>query len=463
MSAPHARAGTRVTAVPDHTRWGAVVALGLAMFVVTSDMTIAAVALPGVGVDLGVGPGATAWVLLAYTLPMAALGIPAGRWGDTVDPRPVFLAALAAIAASTVLTAVAPTMGVLIAARLLQGAAGALVIAVYMPIVTASVRPQQRGRAISLVIMVMTIGVMAGAPIGGLVADAAGWRAVFLVKLPVLLVAAAAGWFLLDRHRRHGVPLPARGMWVEALLLGGAVAGLLLAVDRAGGPWWAPALAGLAAAGLGAAWFRHPAASAVRDLVRRPTFGATLLALFGVSLTAGVVSFLVPFFVSEVLWASASTSGTALLFFVGAVAVGSPAGGWLADRFGPLRAAAAGGALSLVAMGALLTLGPGAGIADLAWRMALFGLAGGLFNPPINAATLAAAPSGAEGATGGIAMTVRTVAAAVGPALAALTWTLAGGGTGGFRTGLVVLLVGVAVGTAAVAVPALRRTAVPAG
>lgn len=295
MSAPGA-GGARSTPAAERTRWGRVLALGLAMLVVTSDMTIAAVALPGIGADLDVGPGATAWVLLAYTLPMAGLGIPAGRWGDTADPRPVFLAALGAIAVSTVLTALAPTMAVLIAARLLQGAAGALVIAVYMPIVTASVPPSRRGRAISLVIMVMTVGVMAGAPAGGLVADLAGWRAVFLVKLPVLLAAALAGWVLLDRTRVHGVPVPQRGLLAEALLLGGAVAALLLAVDRAGSAWWA------------------------------------------------------------------------------------------------------------------------------------------------------AVP-----------------AAAVGPAVAALCWTLAGGGAGGFRTGVAVLLVAVAAGTAAVALPALRRTPAPSG
>lgn len=79
------------------------------------------------------------------------------------------------------------------------------------------------------------------------------------------------------------------------------------------------------------------------------------------SLTAGVVAFLVPYFVAEVLLASATTSGTALLFFVGAVAVGSPVGGWLADRSGPLRAAAVGGVVTVLALALLLTLGPDAG------------------------------------------------------------------------------------------------------
>lgn len=453
-------AGTRVTAVPERTRWAPVAALGLAMLAVTSEMTVAAVALPALGADLGVGPGATAWVLLAYTLPMAALGIPARRWGDRADSRPVFLAALAGITVGTALTVLAPNLAVLLAARLVQGVAGALVIAVYMPIVTASVRPDQRGRAISLIIMIMTVGTMAGAPAGGLIADQAGWRAVFLVKAPVVLVAAVCGWFAL-RGRRLGVPSPDRGLWSEALLLGGAIAAALLVFEYADGPWWAPVAAGAAAIGLGAGWLRLPAADAVRALVRRPAFGSTLIALFTVSLTSGLVAFGVPFLVADVLGASAGTSGTVLLFFVGAVAVGSPFGGWLADLFGPLRVAVAAGGLTVLALVAVLTVGADVTAAGLAWRMAVFGLAGGLFNPAINAATLAASPPGAEGATGGIAMTVRTVAAAVGPATAALCWTLAGGGIDGFRLGVLVLLVAVVAGVAAVLRPTLRTAPAP--
>ncbi|ANY10425.1 hypothetical protein AFB00_26345 [Pseudonocardia sp. HH130630-07] len=426
------------------------------MLAVTSEITVASVALPGIGADLGVGPGATAWVLLAYTVPMAALGIPAGRWGDRADPRPVFLLAQFGILAATAATVLAPTLPVLVAVRVLQGVAAALVVAVYMLIVTASVPPDRRGRAIGLIITVMTVGTMAGAPVGGLVADAFGWRAVFLVKVPAVLAAVVAGALLLDRRRVRGVPRPARSLLVEALVLGGAVTALLLALDRAGSAGWPAPAAGVLAIVLFLVWTRLPTARSVRELVRRPSFGPTLTALFAVSTTSGLVSFLVPWFVVDVLGRTATAGGTALLVFVAAVAVTSPVAGWLVDRIGPLRVTLAGGVLSVLALGALVPLGAGSGWTALAVGMALVGVAGGVFNPAVNAAVLAAAPAGSEGATGGIAMTVRTVGSAVGPAIAALGWTLTGGGTAGWRLGVAVLLVLALAGTAVVLGPALR-------
>lgn len=442
---------------PQRARWGAVVALGLAMLAVTSEITVAAVALPGIGSGLGVGPGATAWVLLAYTVPMAALGVPAGRWGDRADPRPVFLLAQAGLLLASVATALAPTFALLVAARALQGVAGALVVAVYMPILTAAIPPDRRGRAISLIIMIMTVGTMAGAPVGGLVADTLGWRAVFLVKLPAVAAAVVVGMLVLDRRPERGLPVPERALWVEAALLGGAVAALLLALDRSSGPGWRTPVAAVVAVALGWAWLRRPGTAAVRTLVARPAFGVTLFALFAMSLGVGLTAFLVPWFVSDVQGGTASASGAALLVLVGAIAATSPLAGWLADRYGPLQVTAAGGVLTVVALAALLPVGPGSGWADLAWRMALVGVAGGLFNPAVNAATLAAAPAGMEGATGGVAMIVRTVAGAVGPAVAALCWTLTGGGAAGWRLGVGVLLVAALAGSLVVLRPAWRR------
>jgi hypothetical protein len=89
---------------PQRTNWAPVVALGLAMLVVTSEMTVAAVTLPGIGADLAVSPSATAWVLLAYALSMAAVAIPAGRWADGADVRAAFVLAQIGIGIGSVLS-----------------------------------------------------------------------------------------------------------------------------------------------------------------------------------------------------------------------------------------------------------------------------------------------------------------------------------------------------------------------
>jgi DHA2 family multidrug resistance protein-like MFS transporter len=188
-------------------------------------------------------------------------------------------------------------------------------------------------------------------------------------------------------------------------------------------------------------------------MVAGRAFGPVLIALLTASFTIGLVAFLLPFYVSDVLHGSPELTGTALLFFAGAVSPVSPLAGLLADRFGTRVVALAGSATSIGGLVAMLGLDAGAGLLDIGWRLAVLGVGAGLFNPAINAATLAAAPPGMEGTAGGIAMTARTVATTVAPGVAALCWVLAGGGVPGFRTGVAVLGAVTVIGLLALLVP----------
>ncbi|WP_214407128.1 MFS transporter [Pseudonocardia lacus] len=440
------------------TRWAPVVALGLAMFVVTAEMTITAVTLPGMALDLGIAPATTAWVLLGYALPMAAVSIPAGRWADGASARAALVAAMVGVGVASVLTAVAPAFWMVIVGRLLQGLAASLVVAVYMPIVMVSVRPEQRGRAIGFIITIMTVGGVIGAPLGGLVAGAFDWRGVFLMKLPLLAVVAWVALRTLPSDAR-GLPRPGRSLLGESVLLGGAVCALMLAVDLVDDV--PPAAGGLVVVAVAAAWgwTRLRGSAPVVAMIRGRAFGPVLVALLAASFTIGLVAFLLPFYVSDVLRGSPAVTGTVLLFFAGAVAPVSPLAGALSDRFGTRVVAVLGSLVSVVGLALMLTVGPDAGPVGLAWRLAVLGVGAGLFNPAINAATLAAAPAGLEGTAGGIAMTARTLATSVAPGVVALCWTLAGGGLAGFRTGVLVLGAVTLVGLAALLVPAGRRVA----
>jgi MFS transporter, DHA2 family, multidrug resistance protein len=442
---------------PQRTRWAPVVALGLAMLVVTSEMTIAAVTLPGLGADLAVSPSATAWVLLAYSLPMAAVAIPAGRWADGADVRAVFVLAMLGTAASSVLAALAPWFWLVVVGRLLQGAAGALVIAAYMPIITRSVLPEQRGRAIGFVITIMTVGSMAGVPLGGLVAGAFSWREVFLMKLPLLAVVLWVGLRSVPRDPERGLPLPGLSLVREALLLGGAVTALLLAFEEVDGRWPVAAALVVVSVALAAWWARLAASRPVIALVRRPAYAVTLVSLLAMSSTGGLIAFLLPYFVSDVVGAGPDLTGVALLFFVGAMAPLSAIAGGLSDRYGTRTLALVGSAVSVLGMLAMLTLDADAGLLDMAWPLVVLGIGAALFNPAINAAMLAGAPAGSEGVAGGVGMTVRTIATTVAPAVAALAWTIAGGGVAGFRAGVVLITVAATVGLLVLVVPVRGR------
>ena len=445
------------TGTGERTRWGPVIALGLAMLVVTSEMTIVAVTLPGLGAELGVGPAATAWMLLAYALPMAAIAIPAGRWADGADVRSTFAFSMIGVGLASVLGALAPTFWVLLIARVLQGMAAGMIVAVYLPIVITSVREEQRGRAMGYIITIMTLGGMAGVPLGGLVAGTFSWREVLLMKLPLLLVVLWLGYRTVPGGSGKGLPWPSRPLVQEALLLGGSVTAVLLAFDQlAGRPVVAGCLA-IAAAMLAAWWTRLPASRPVVTLVRRRAFAVTLIALLCMSFTMGLIVFLLPYFISDVLRGTPELTGIALLFFVGAVAPVSPLAGALSDRYGHGGVATAGSAVTVAGMLTMLTLGPDAGLVDLAWRLAVVGAGAGLFNAPINASILAATPDGMAGTAGGIGMTVRTIAMTVGPAVASLSWTVAGGGVPGFRAGVLVLTAVALAGLLTLLTPTPRR------
>ncbi|MBB5996546.1 MFS transporter [Streptomonospora salina] len=420
------------------TRWSAVLAFGLATLLVASESSLAAFALPLVGAEFGVGATTTAWVVLAYALPLAALAIPAGRWVDQADLRAVFALSLAGVGAAGALAALAPTLWALLAARAVQGVASALYLAVYLPVVADAVRAEQRGRAMSLIQTVMMIGSIAVAPVGGVVAEAFGWRAVFVFKLPLLAALLWWGWRAIPPRRAAGprLPAPAASALTDAVVLGGAVGLGLLAVERIGGAWPISLALGIAAAAGGAVWLRLPAAAPVVALVRRPAFGAAAAALVLVAALSGLTIVSLPYFVSEVMGRSPEVLGVAMMLFTAAAAALSPLGGLLADRFTPLAVARLGSALTALALLTMLGLDAGSGLYSLSWRMALVGAAMALFMAPVMTALLGAAPVGEEGTAGGVANLARTLGNTVGPAIAALAWAMAGSGEAGLRAGV---------------------------
>jgi hypothetical protein len=127
---------------------------------------------------------------------------------------------------------------------------------------------------------------------------------------------------------------------------------------------------------------------------------AYALPLLASTFTGGLASFLLPFYVADVLGAGPDVTGVALLFFVGVMAPLSAAAGALADRLGTRVVAIAGGAVSVAAMFLMLALDADSGLADMAWRLIVLGGGAALYNPAINAAMLAGAPVGTEGVAG---------------------------------------------------------------
>lgn len=424
------------------TRWAAVATLALATLIIASELTMSAFALPLIGAEFGVAPNVTAWVLLAYSLPMAALAISAGRWVDSSDFRAVFLFSLIAVGATSVLAAAAPSFELLIAARVLQGLVSALFLGVFLPIINASVRAEERGRAMGAVTTIMMLGSIALAPVGGFVAELYGWREVFLVKLPLLIPVLWLGYRTLPGGadpRRPRLARPDSSMLWETLLIGSAATGALLALEWAAEHTLLAAALMLLAIATGLWWTRLRASQPLIALLRRSAFGLPLLALLLTSSIIGLVVFLLPFFIVDVMGKGPKFLGLLVLLFVSAASLISPLAGSLADRCGPLPIAAGGGALILAGMLSLLALDADASALALGWRMLFLGVGMALFNAPTMTAILKAAPAGQTGVAGGVSGIARTLGNTLGPAACALAWNLAGGGIAGLHAGVIAL------------------------
>ncbi|MEV7175728.1 MFS transporter [Kitasatospora sp. NPDC093679] len=412
-------------APPQQDRWGLVAVAGLLSFTALLDMNAVNLALPSVADGLGVAQSTAQWAALGYQLPLVALLLPAGRWLDGVGLRAAVQLAAGGYALGGAASALAPAAGWLIAARAVQGVFGALVF-VLMPVLAArAVRPALRARALSVPATLGPLGAVTGPALGGPLLDAAGWRAVLPLAVPVCL---AALW-TVRRTAPQGPPWdgplhpPDRTALADAALVGGAVAAVLLALTLAPGRW---TLLPLAAAAVvpAAVWLRRPAGRTTAALLA-PVHGAVA----ALAAAVAAVQYLTALRLQRDTAAGATATGLTLLCFPLAMALAGRAGGRIADRLGARRTARTGAAVTTA--GLLLLLGADGTLQDTAWRLALAGCGMGLYGGPVQALALAAAPPGRMGAAGSTVQLARSLGFALGPALAT-----AGAAAGSPRTGL---------------------------
>jgi len=422
--------------VPDRQRnhWWVVVAAGLAVFMASVDMSIVNIALPAIERDFTVPTSMTEWVVLAYLLPLAGLALPSGRWLDSVGQRQALVLSLTGFAIASVAAGLAPSLAVLIGARLGQGAFGALLFALVPALATTAVRPQARGRAMGMITTLGPLGLISGPAVGGLVVEALGWPWIFFVNVPVSALILAIGLRALPAGPR--LQLPDRAWLTEAAVLSTAVTAVLVALSFAAseGPAWLTLA--LVAVPLLLIWLRLPASGAVRDLFRSPGEVGPHIALAAAATAIGTVFFITPFFMQRELGEPISTVGIAILVFPVGMALMGPLGGFLGDWWGPRKTALLGAGLFTMGLALLVPLQDSWNPPDLAWRLFLAGCGNGLFNAPNMAVAMSNAPHRLLATAGASTSLARTVGFALGPALATLAWSISAYEAEGMRAAM---------------------------
>ncbi len=380
------------------------------------DGSVVTVALPAIRAGLGAGFAEGQWTANAYTLTLAAFTLLGGAAGDAFGLRRVFMLGIALFGIASAVCGLAWSAESLIVARAIQGVGGALMVPGSLALIAAHYPQGVRGRAIGTWAAASSIAPAIGPVVGGLLVDHGSWRAIFLINLPIAILALALCWLRVPADTPKGV---ARMDWIGGALavigLGLAAYGLTGLADPAAG-----ALAlnfGLAAAGaIVLALFLVVEARSAEpmmplSLFRSRSFSGvnllTLLLYFGLS---GALFFL-PTALIEAHGYPAALAGSVFIPFVIVMGILSRFGGGLADRIGTRPCLTAGPVLTGLAFLALApAVADGSYAAAVVPAMLLMGLGMGITVAPLSTAVMNAAPSGRSGAASGINNAVARVA-----------------------------------------------------
>ena len=195
-----------MTAQTDRNRWLALYVLCTGMLMIVLDMTVVNVALPYIQDDLGFSNSSLAWTVNAYLIAFGGLLLLAGRFGDLIGRRKVFLAGLALFTVASLLCGLAQSQEMLVGARFIQGVGGAMTSAVILGmIVTMFPEPREQAKAIGVYAFVASGGGSVGLLAGGILTQSINWHWIFFINVPIAIVTAVLAMRLIERDEGIGV------------------------------------------------------------------------------------------------------------------------------------------------------------------------------------------------------------------------------------------------------------------
>jgi EmrB/QacA subfamily drug resistance transporter len=404
-------------------RWAPLPVVLAGTFMVVLDFFIVNVALPSMQSDLNASNGAIEWVVAGYALTSAVLLITAGRLGDRYGRRRVFCGGLALFTLASAECGIAGSAELLVAARLLQGAAAAILMPNILSIIGTIYTGADRARALTAYGLVMGLAAVSGQLIGGMLVEAFGWRSCFLINLPIGLAALLLAPRVIPETRAENAGrLDVAG---TLLVTTGLTAIVLPLVEGRQHGWPAWTWVSLAAAPvILAAFVRHQrgAGAPLIDLglFRERSFSAGLLTQF--TFWGGQASFflVLALYLQAGRGLSAMNSGLVFTILAGSYLAASMASEQLLAHFGPRMLA--GGTLTLAAghgllLAAVAEVGVGGSIAPLVPGLLVIGAGMGLVIAPLTTTILATVGEQQAGAASGMLATTQNVGNALGVAI----------------------------------------------
>ena len=391
--------------------------VGMGVFMATLDASIVNISLPTLVKDLNTDFATIEWVVLSYTLVLTSLILGAARLGDMYDKKKLYLAGLALFTLSSLLCGLAPNVYWLIGFRALQGLGAAMAQALGTAIITEVFPVSERGRALGIIGTTVSTGIAIGPPLGGLLIGLFGWQSIFLVNLPVSILALfVVSRFVPSSSTRPGQRFDGAGAVVLFFTLACYALGMTIGQYEGFSSAATRMLLLSALAGLALFLFleRRVAQPMVDlSLFRNILFSLNLVMGFLVFVVMGGM-FIMPFFLQLVK--GFSTQQVGLLLMVNPITMGliAPIAGTLSDRFGSRGISLIGLVMIIIGCLTVSTLNPSITAGGFILRMLPFAIGLGMFQSPNNSAIMGAAPRDRLGVSSGLLALSRTLGTTTG-------------------------------------------------
>jgi DHA2 family multidrug resistance protein-like MFS transporter len=414
--------------LPARRRTLVMLAVICGVLLMSLDGAIANIALPTIARDLEVSDAATVWIVNAYNVGSVICLLPAAALGEIFGLKRVYALGLILFTLSSLACALAPSLAVLIAARLVQGV-GTACIAAIGPAVVRDIYPRRMiGSGLAMIALSVAVGGTAGPTVASLILSVATWPWLFLVNVPIGMIAVP----LFIALARPGRPQPRPFDYVATLLAAAALGLLLIGVDTLGKAEHGMALGEIAVGlvcGVLLVWHQSGRTNALLplDLLKIPLLSLSLVTSI-CSYSAQILAYVsLPFLFETVMHRSQIATGLLVTPWPLMIVIAAPIAGRLSARYPAALLGSIGLALLAAGLGLMAALPDQPSDWNIAWRMALCGIGFGFFQTPNNATIMTAGPQNRAGAAGGMLAVARTLGWCVGSALVTLIFSLSHG------------------------------------
>lgn len=420
------------------SKWTVLALSASATFMTTLDGSIVNIGLPSIANTFHAGiSGATEWIIIGYLVVIAAVLLTCGRLADMIGRKPIFLTGLIVFILGSALSGLAPSLMLLILARLFQGIGGALIFSVNVAMITSTFPRKERGLALGLNAVVVSLGVAAGPTIGGIITQYLTWRWIFYVNVPICAVVLLAALYL---YREQDAPSKQHERFdpLGAIVLAIGLAALTLGLSF-GQEWGWTSIGTLASLGISLGMLA--VGVYVEMHVKQPIVNLSLVtnrvfALANISFMLCMMAlfapgFLLPFYFEQLRGFSTIQTGLMLTPLPLMLAVAAPLSGALADRFGSRWLSPLGLAIACFGLVLLSQINAQSSTWDIIWRLAVTGIGQGIFQSPNTRTLMSAAPQKAQGEASGLLATGRVIGQSMSVALTGSIFAASGGAAAG--------------------------------